>query len=399
MTGNICRIVFLLVAVAIFPRTAHALPFTFDARSLGMGSVSTATADLATSAWANPAMLTNQPEENKWSLLIGVGAFLRDDDDLIGDIEDFQDADDVRRESDDLLEQAQAILEMRRIVRDIEDKAIAPEATALVAFGIAFESFAMALSVRADAIAGGIVTNLSCPLIEPGCDPNELLSEDFNILNVDGVLTTEFGVSFAKDFTFWDRKVSLGIKPKLVEIDVFSDSESILTLSTDYDYAEEQDNRRNQGTFETIDLGLAADLSESFRLGLSLRNLITDEFGIFDQTLSFDTEVRMGLAYHNNFMVLAVDYDLTENEPLLPNESFGGLRTQYLAIGAEFNGLRHIKFRLGARRNVASDISDGADDPLYTAGFGFWVAGINLDASIIKNDNTTGIFLQGGAKF
>ncbi len=56
-----------------------------------MGGVVTATADLATAAWANPAMLTNQPVENDWSLLIGVGAFVRDDDDLVHDIDDFQD--------------------------------------------------------------------------------------------------------------------------------------------------------------------------------------------------------------------------------------------------------------------------------------------------------------------
>ena len=60
----------------------HAIPFTFEGRSLGMGGVSVATADLATAAWANPAMLTNQRPNDDFSLLIGVGAFVRDEEDL-----------------------------------------------------------------------------------------------------------------------------------------------------------------------------------------------------------------------------------------------------------------------------------------------------------------------------
>ena len=363
-----------------------------------MGGTSAATADLGTAAWANPAMLTNQPVEDDWSLLIGLGVFVRDDDKMIDDIDDFQDADERREEADNPIDAARATLEMRQIIDEIEDKAIAPEATALIALGIAFESFAMAVSVRADAIAGGVVTNLSCNITEPGCDPGELFSDEFNILNVDGVLTTEFGVSFARDFEIWDRKLSVGIKPKIVEIDVFSESESILTIDSDYDFAEDQANKKNEGTFETIDLGFAMDVTDSIRLGLNLRNLITDDFQVFEQTLSFDTEARLGIAYHDDAIVLAMDVDLTENEPLLPNETFGGLRTQYVMLGAEFHKWRYIKFRLGARKNVASDISSGAEDIIYTAGVGFWL-GFNLDISAIYNDHTAGVFLQTGFQF
>ena len=392
------RAALAVVLLGALSQTAHAIPFSFESRSLGMGGVSTATADLGTAAWANPAMLTNQPVEDDWSLLIGLGGFVRDDDDLITDIDDFQDADDRRRNATNPIDEAAALAEMRSIIGGIENKAIAPEATALFAMGIAFESFSMAVSVRSDAIAGGIMTNLSCDPSQSGCDPNEILSDEFNILNVDGVLATEIGISFATAFKLWDRKFSIGIKPKLVEVDVFSESESILTISSDYDFAVNRDNRQNKGTFETIDLGLALDLSDSVRLGLNVRNLLTEEFKVFEQTLNFDTQARFGVAYYNDFIVLALDYDLTENEPLLPNESFGGLRTQYVMVGAEFHGLRYVKFRLGARQNVASDISAGAKDPLYTAGVGFWL-GFNLDVAAIYNEHTAGVFLQSGFQF
>ena len=393
--------VFAVFLLSIFSQTTHAIPFTFEARSLGMGGVATATADLATAAWANPAMLTNQRVEDDFSLLIGLGVFARDDDDLLGDVKDFQDADDAREDAidaGDLEAELRAALDMYSIVNGIEGKVIAPEATALIAFGIAFESFAMAISLRSDAIAGGVVTDLSCDVREPGCDPSEITSDEFNILNVDGVLATEFGVSFAKDFKLWDRKLSIGIKPKVVELDAFSFSESILTIEKDDDFTTDQENRESVGTFPTIDLGLALDLSNSVRLGLNVRNLITDEFALFNQNLNMDTEVRIGVAYYNRCVTLGADFDLTENEPLLPNKKFNGLRKRIIAVGAELNAFDYLKFRLGASKNVASDISSGAGEPTYMAGIGLWF-GFNIDISAIINKNSAGLFLQTGFQF
>jgi hypothetical protein len=393
-----------VVVLSALSQSTHAIPFTWEARSLGMGGTSVAAADLATAAWANPAMLTNQRAKDDFSLLIGVGAFVRDTDDLIGDVDDFQDADDRREDAidaEDVLGAARAILDMYSAVNEIEGKIIAPEATVLIAFGIAFDSFAMAVSARVDAIAGGVVTDLSCDVTKCGAEEGleELLSDEFNILNVDGVLATELGVSFATDFRLWDRKVSIGVKPKIVELEAFSESESILTVSTDSDYAIDQDNKEDLGTFSTIDFGLAMDVSDSVRLGLNVRNLITDEFKLFDQTLNLDTEVRIGAAYHSRIFTLAVDFDLTENEPLLPNDSFDGLKSRLLAIGAEYKPVEYVKLRLGAAKNVASGISSGADDVVYTAGIGFWL-GFNLDiAAIIADDKTIGAFVQTGFRF
>ena len=390
-----------VIVLSAFAQAVQAFPFTFEARSLGMGGVAVATADLATAAWANPAMLTNQPVEDDWSLLIGLGAFLRDDDDLESDINDFQDADERREEAVDAIDPAgvlRATLEMRKILGGIDSKIIAVEATPLVAMAISFESFSMAVSARVDVIGAGSVTDISCPLIEPGCDPTELLSDEFNILNLEGVLATEIGVSFAKDFQLWGRKLSIGIKPKFVELDVVTFQESIRTLDDDLDLIDRDDAKENLGTFETIDLGLAYDVSDSVRLGLTLHNLLTDEFDIGDQTLVMNTEARFGVAYHNDFMVAAIDIDLVENEPLLANNSFVSLKTQYVAIGAEFKASKYFKFRVGASRNVASGISDGAKDTNYTAGVGIWL-GFNLDIAAIYSDHSAGAFLQTGFQF
>ncbi len=394
-----------VVILSACSQAALAVPFTFEARSLGMGGVGVATADLATAAWANPAMLTNQPMESDWSLLIGVGVFARDNDDLADDIDDFQDADEAREAAEDagdLGGALRATAEMRKVLSGIDSKVISAEASPLIAIGASFEHFAMAISVRSDVIAGGVVTDISCSLLEnipnPGsCQADELFSEDFNILNVEGVIATEFGVSFAKDFQLWDRKVSIGIKPKIVDLRAFTFQESILTADAD-DILDRDDNKEDLGTFQSLDLGFALDLSDSVRMGLNLRNLITDDFDLGNSTLNFDTEARIGLAYHNKFLTIAADLDLIENEPLLANNSFESLKTQYFAVGAEFNAFRIMKFRVGAAKNIASDVPDTAGDVEYTAGIGIWL-GFNLDVAVLLNEHTAGAFVQTGFQF
>ncbi len=386
--------IFSIVALFVFSQVVYAIPFTFDGRSLGMGGVSVATADLATAAWANPAMLTNQRPDDDFSLLIGVGAFLRDDDDLLTDIDDFQAADDRLRAATSEAEADDALDEMANIITGIDGKNIAADVSGVAAMGIAFDSFAMAFSIRADAIGAGTVENTST-------DPADLIStdpdNDTNILVLEGVMATEFGLSFASDFQFFERKVSIGIKPKMVDLQAFTYSESIRTidgLDSVFDNGEKSD----LGTFTSFDLGAAIDLSDSFRLGLNIRNLLTDEFDLGGTTLNFDTEARLGVAYHNQLLTVAIDYDLRENQPLLANPAFDDLKTQYLAVGAEFNAFDFMQLRVGARKNVASGIPDGAKDTALTAGIGFWL-GFNLDIAATYTDNSVGGFLQTGFRF
>ncbi len=381
------------VVLSICSHAAFSIPFTFEGRSLGMGGASVATADLATAAWANPAMLTRQRPNDDFSLLIGVGAFVRDDDDLISDIDDFQAADSRRKTAQatgDVSGEAAAALDMANIIAGIDGKDMAVDASGVAAVGMAFDKFAMALSVRADAIAAGTVTNLSQT-------PAQVVDPDFNTLNLEGVIATEFGVSFAKKFRFYNKRVSLGIKPKLVDLQAFVYRDAILNSNSLGDVFDDG-KKSDLGTFTSFDLGAAVELTDSLRLGLNIRNLLTDEFDLGGTKLNFDTSTRIGLAYHNRMMTLAVDYDLTENKPLLANPVFDDLKTQYLAVGAEFNAFSFAQLRVGARKNLASGISSGAKDTALTAGIGFWL-GFNLDVAAIFTNNSVGGFVQTGFRF
>lgn len=395
------RILTALVVVAM-SSTAAAQPFTFDARTLGMGGTETATATLANATWANPAMLTRQPMEDDFALLIGVGAFIRDDEDLIGDVSDFQDANERYEDAVDAGDGPGALSElnnMNSIINGVDNKIIAPEATGFVSMGIAFETFAMAVSMRTDLIAGGVVTDLSCDVFtEPGCDPNETLSEDFNILNIEGVQSTEFGVAFARDFDLNGRRVSVGIKPKVVDIRAFTFSESILTVSTDGEDILDAGSKKELGQVGSLDLGFAYDLTDSVILGLNIRNLISRGFDLGGQTLNYSPEWQVGVAYNNSFMTLAMDFDLTINSPLLANDSFTALNKRDLKVGAEFRAGRYVMLRVGAAKNLAPDIPDGAQEVRYSAGIGFWL-GFNLDIAVVANENTVGAVLQTGFSF
>jgi len=394
-----------IVALSVFSHSAFSVPFTFEARSLGMGGASVATADLATAAWANPAMLTNQRPSDDFSLLIGVGAFVRDDDDLITDIDDFQAADARRAAAANAGnpgDEVAALVDMAAVINRIDNKDVAVDVSGVAAVGMAFNTFAMALSVRADAIGGGTVTDLACQLnVDPNCDvtqfTQEVTSANKNILNLEGVIATEFGVSLARKFRFYGKDVSLGIKPKLVDLQAFTYKESIIDTNSLGDVFD-NGKKSDLGTFTSFDLGAAIELSDSLRLGLNIRNLLTDEFDLVGAKLNFDTNARIGLAYHNRMMTLAVDYDLTANKPLLANPVFDDLKTQYLAVGAEFNAFSFAQLRVGARKNVASGISSGAGNTALTAGIGFWL-GFNLDVAATFTNNSVGGFVQTGFRF
>ena len=392
-----------VVALSAVTQAAYAIPFTFEGRSLGMGGAAVATADLATAAWANPSMLTNQRPSDDFSLLLGVGALIRDNESLRTDIDNFQAADE-RREAglaagtpEGAIEAAQATLDMSNIISGIDGKDVAADGSALAAMGIAFDSFAMAISIRSDAIGAGTVINTSCPVGESGCDPTQVTDPNYNILKVEGVLATEFGLSFAKSFQVFERKFSVGIKPKVVDLTSLSYSESILTVDS-VDSITDPQNKTDLGTFTSADLGFAYDISDSFRLGLNVTNVISKDYNVGSQVLNFDTGARLGVAYHSSFLTLAVDYDLVENDPALSDPDFDDLKTQYLAIGAEFNAFDFAQLRIGAAKNTASDIPDSAKQTALTAGVGFWL-GFNLDIAAIYADDSVGAFVQTGFRF
>ena len=379
--------------VAVFAAPANAGNFSVEARSLGMGNARVATADIATAPFANPGMLAYQRSRDDFSLLIGVGAFLRDPDDVVDKVDAFQDA--FNSFEADPVGNISEGLRAVEIAQSLEGNIIAPEATVLLSTGFAAEKWAFAVSARADAIGAGTVTNISQSVIDLQ-DPTK------NILELEGVLTTELGFSLAKNFQMLGRKIAVGVKPKYVKVDNIHLSESISTIDTGLgDLIDESSN--DLGDYTTFDLGLVMGLTEHTQIGLVATNLVSHKINYVTSSgvpasFSFDTQARLGIAYRSDLLTLGADLDLIENDALFSSQSFEALKTQFLALGGEFNIFDFMQLRIGAQKNIADGISDAAKENMYSAGLGFWF-GFNLDLAVVAQSGSLGGLLQTGFRF
>ena len=375
-------------ALAFLSGSVHAVPFSVEARSLGMGNARVATADIATAPFANPGMLSFQPSRDDFSLLVGVGAFLNDSDGLVDKIDEFQSAYNVATGTPpNPSEAARALGIAQSMLGDV----IAPETTIALSTGFSGEKWAFALSARADAIAAGTVLT---------SNPVDVTAYD---LVIEGVLTTELGASLARNFQVFGQKIAIGLKPKYVTVDNAFIRESITTVDTGLGDLLDDNTITDLGDFTTLDLGIVMGLTKHTQIGLVATNLVSHKIDFINAsgnpaTLSFDTQARLGIAYRTDLLTLGADLDLIANDALLTTQNFQALKSQYVSLGGEFNVFKIMQLRIGAQKNIADDIADAAKDVMYTAGIGFWL-GFNIDLAVVTQNDSLGGFLQTGFRF
>ena len=380
------------VVLMLVAHTAQAIPFAIEARSLGMGNVRVATADIATAPFANPGMLSFQPSRDDFSLLVGIGALLNDPDGLVDKIDEFQSAYNAGTATPpNPAELSRALSIAQSMAGDV----IAPETTLAVSTGFSGKKWAMAVSARADAIAAGTVTDIAQTLPELN-DPTK------NVLTIEGILTTELGLSVARNFQVLGQKIAVGLKPKYVTVDNAFIRESITTVDTGLGDLLDDNNTLDLGDFTTLDLGIVMGLTKHTQLGLVASNLVAHEINFINSSgdpakLSFDTQARLGIAYRTDLLTLGADVDLIANDALLTTQNFQALKSQYVSLGGEFN-FKVVQLRVGVQKNIADEIADAAKDPMYTAGVGFWL-GFNLDLAVVSRNDSLGGFLQTGFRF
>jgi hypothetical protein len=267
---------------------------------------------------------------------------------------------------------------------------IAPDASLVFSTGFSGEKWAFALSARSDAIAAGTV--ITTDPIDPA---------QYNMV-LEGVLTSELGVSLARNFQVFGQKLAVGLKPKYFQVDNLYASESIITVDTGL--GDLLDNStRDLGNYTTLDVGLVMGLTKHTQVGLVATNLVSNKINYINSsgipsTLSFDTQARLGVAYRTDLLTLGADVDLIENDALLTSQAFQALKSQNVSVGGEFNLFDFMQLRIGAQKNIADDISDAAKETLYTAGVGFWL-GFNLDMALAAQSDSLGAFLQSGFRF
>lgn len=350
--------------------TAQALPYGFfDARSVAMGNVSTATGGLQTAAFANPAMMAVNEGDDTFALIIpALGLTAIDKDDMLNKIDEFQSQPStpsgIQRQVD--------------ILNEINGSNAIVDGTANAALIYSGDTYTFGVDYRLFGTASVSVVNVATNI-------NTLTAEAD--LAAFGYAGQELGVSIARDFSVLGMNLSIGIRPKTISLEAIDHIESVRTV----DENSIRDSVEDLGSLNTVDAGLVLDVLDTLRVGLTANNLISDSFTTSTGgKIDFDTHLRAGVALNLGFLTVAADMDLDEIKPVRYEDP-----SQMMAVGVEINTFNIVQLRAGYQTNLASN---STEPDLISAGVGLWL-GFHVDIAVVKGGDSLGAFVQTGFRF
>jgi hypothetical protein len=183
-------------------------------------------------------------------------------------------------------------------------------------------------------------------------------------IHIRGVGITESGLSISHAQVTNDVEWSWGVTPKVMQLRMF---DATIAATGGVSSSALNDNLAYYSTLN-FDAGLAKVFLNGWRTGIVVKNVIPQTFDFKSAptagatpvangaTLNLNPQVRAGLSYENSLFMIALDGDLTRNDP-------AGLEdpSQIVALGVELNLSGWTQFRAGysadmvnAARNVAS---------------------------------------------
>ncbi|WP_437887353.1 conjugal transfer protein TraF [Phytobacter sp. V91] len=379
-----------------------------EARNDAMGGTGVASANYGSAALINPALLAKaKPEDDVTVILPSVGAQITDKDNLRDEIDDISNKIDYYKDTvgnlnlnDILLDPIGTIDDFQMAAGDVADsleflknKTASANAGAGISVSIPNDVLSMAFVAKgyaharvnstvdqqdidylrgiqnSDAVAAGVAVDA---LTSPnGAD--EITKNLNSTASGRAAIVSDIGIAFAHQFTVSDIPLSVGVTPKLQKTWIYNYTTSIY----DYDKNEWNSSRyRKDDTGFNIDVGLAADLTDNFTVGLSAQNLIsrdidskdvlitnnrTGEVTNYKDTYQIAPLVTAGVAWQNELLTLSADGDLTETKGFKSEKN-----SQFVGVGAEVRPLNWLAVRAGYRADVKGDESN-----VFTGGVGF----------------------------
>ena len=214
--------------------------------------------------------------------------------------------------------------------------------------------------------------------VADGADQLTLDSE----ADIIAVAITEVNLSIAREFTFGQQAVAIGLTPKLQRIDAFNYTQNV---EDEIDEDAISDSQVTETGFN-LDLGASTSFGAEgqFKVGVVIKNLIGKEIvaeninnPTKDHTVKINPQVRAG-AYYNlaDWVHLAADLDVTENDPIAFEDP-----SQFAALGAELDVFGFAQLRVGYRTNLAASGQD-----VVSGGFGVSPFGLfHIDLGVYAN--------------
>jgi F plasmid transfer operon, TraF, protein len=431
---------------------ALAIPFSsFDPRTMAMGGAGVAVADAATAPLFNPALLSITRYSDDFSLVLPVvGVRVADPDDLFDSIDQFQNnnyaanlqtaissldaaitaataapsAPTLLAVSSNSATVAANLSSLSQQLAAFSDKPVTIEAGVATVVGIPNKRFGYAFYASRLVAAGGVfqyqdsaliaalAAQASClstaaAIADPptaaaaitACGTPAFITDNLQSgINFKGVMFTEAGFSFSREFRINRELVSLGITPKIVKAQIYevplSVNSSSLSGITSRDYLAEY-------SMPNLDLGIAKNYRNGWRAGLVVKNLIpySVEFKnaptpgatpvATGSRLKLLPQTRIGISHTNRWSTVALDVDVYRNDPVGLEDD-----TQYIALGGELNGWNWGQLRAGYRMDLVN-----SNRNIASIGLGFSPFGVHADLALAGNAHELGLSFQLGFRF
>ncbi len=375
---------YCLFAVVLFATPAFAQ--SGSPRELSMGGTAVASADYLSAGFSNPALLTHysDADDDDWGLMLpNVYVFANDRNNLLDSIDSFT-------QSFETLEDGLGGLTTRGDLENLADSLKALSDKHFIAGG----GFGLALAIPSTSFSAAVVASTFVEAdafmnFDPGDSAlitDSLLETEIPSLGSDAVLLasfrTEIGLAMAREFELGGRTVSVGITPKIQNLEILD-----LAVNAELsDGLEDQIDSGNRFTDDNInfDLGASTMVSENLRVGLAARNLMGGTFaglsGLYNYKL--DPALTTGIAYTSGPLTLAADLDLTTTTRFQEIDSDD---SQFLRLGAELKS-QWAQLRAGYILDLEDNYSNMA-----TAGIGFSPFGVmHLDLAGAVGENSYG---------
>ncbi|MCG9695577.1 conjugal transfer protein TraF [Shewanella sp. Isolate11] len=383
--------------LCVFSVTSSAGQQYYEARSVAMGGSAVAASNREGAAFINPALLAvHAPQYDSSSGLMMLPMIAAEATNLNSFNDKFDDLQDSYDRLDDAISANDSAAIDRYRASLIDDLQGLDGEMGIVGAGLGMsiviptEKMPMAIFYKTYIDAIGMTD-----IAQSDIDTLQNLSTSTRTipdLDSEGIVVaagvSELGVALSFPLSIVNMPIAVGISPKFQRVDTYNYAVNANNFdSGDFDNEKYHDD----DTSLNLDLGVAMQPSENIIVGLSGRNMISnnvDTVNNFNREFTYHVEplYTAGVAYEGNSYTLTTDLDLNSNKRF-SNET----DTQYWRVGGELRPMGWIALRLGYRH----DLKDASED-VYSFGTGFSIGNtFNFDLSgLVGSEDTLGGVIQ-----